>query len=100
MKITFRQTGGFAGLTKSVQLDTDQLPAEDAQRLQALVEQTQFWQRPEPAQRPQPDQEQYAIGVEAKGRSRQMHLGRASMPPDLKPLVDYLAKQATYEKRR
>lgn len=100
MKIQFRQTGGFAGLAKSAEIDTDQVAQEEAETVQSLVEQCAFWEVPSPASRSLPDQEQYSITIEAEGRSRTMHLGRSNLPTDLKPLVNYLTKKATYEKRK
>ena len=38
MKITFRQSGGYAGLIMGSEIDTDSLAAEEAAKLQSLVE--------------------------------------------------------------
>lgn len=99
MKITFRQTGGFVGLVKSAAIDTAQLPPEQVAQWQTLVEQCQFFTLAKPGGGAMPDGEQYSIRIEMDGRSRQMQMGRGSVPPELKPLVDQLAQQAKYEKR-
>jgi hypothetical protein len=100
MKIRFRQTGGFAGLVKSAEIDTEQLPPAEAEQLTALVTQANFFELPEPTAAARPDEEQYTIAIESGGRSRELHLGHLSIPAQLKPLVDRVAKRAQYEKRR
>ncbi|MCJ8280639.1 MAG: hypothetical protein MJK14_12255, partial [Rivularia sp. ALOHA_DT_140] len=40
MKIKFSQTGGFAGLTRGCELDTQSLPTDEAAKLQSLVEES------------------------------------------------------------
>lgn len=100
MKIRFRQTGGFAGLVKSAEIDTEQLPPAEAEQLASLVTQTHFFELPEPRATARPDEEQYTLAIESGGRSRELHLGRLSVPAQLKPLVDQLTKRAQYEKRK
>jgi hypothetical protein len=100
MKIRFRQTGGFAGLAKSVEIDCERLPPEEAAFFRSLVDQAGFFELPEPPQRSLPDEEQYSITVEATGRARHLYMSRSGVPAPLRPLVDYLIKRATYEKRR
>ncbi len=100
MKITFRQTGGFAGLAKSIEIDCDEIPADEAKLLQSLLDQSGFFDLPEPVQRVMPDEEQYFVEVEAVGRSRRITMNRSSVPDSLKPLIKYVAKRAKYEKRK
>jgi hypothetical protein len=100
MKIKFRQTGGFAGLTKSANIDADQLPDNETGMLRTWIEQANFWSMPKPSSgRSLPDQEQYSITIEADGRSRTLHMSYSSVPTELKPLVDFLRSKATYDKR-
>jgi hypothetical protein len=100
MKIRFRQTGGFAGLVKSVELDTEQMPAADAEVLNYLVQQADVFEVSISGGRSMPDGEQYMLFVESDGRSRNLNMGMGTIPAQLKPLIDYVAKQATYEKRK
>jgi hypothetical protein len=100
VKIKFRQTGGFAGLAKSIEIDCAEIPADEAKFLQSLLDQSGFFDLPEPVQRVMPDEEQYSVTVEAVGRSREMHMNRSSVPDNLKPLIRHIAKRAKYEKRK
>jgi hypothetical protein len=100
MKIKFRQTGGYAGLVKSIEIDSEQVSMEEAQRLQSLVDQAAFFDLPDPGQQVMPDEEQYWITIESIGRSRGISMGRSSVPTALKALINYLADQAKYEKRK
>ncbi|MEB3358035.1 MAG: protealysin inhibitor emfourin [Synechococcales bacterium] len=99
MKIRFRQTGGFAGLSQSAELDTSQLPPTEATQIEQLVDQASFWEMRPPQRQIFPDQEQYSVTIESEGRSRTLHMGRSKIPPALKPLIDRLARDATYDKR-
>lgn len=99
MKIKFRQTGGFAGLTKAIQIDTATLPPNAAEALKLMVENSSFFEISPPSPSSMPDREQYSISIESEGRSHQLNLGASNLPAQLKELVDYLAKQAQYEKR-
>lgn len=99
MKIKFRQTGGFAGLTKAIEIDTAQIPSNEAEVLTLMVDRASFFEVSEPPSQAMPDREQYAISIESEARNRQLYLGASNIPAQLKELVDYLAKQARYEKR-
>ncbi|MGB7443178.1 MAG: protealysin inhibitor emfourin [Coleofasciculaceae cyanobacterium] len=100
MKIKLRQTGGFAGLAKSIEIDTEKISPDEAKMLKSLVNQSSFFELPQPMMAAMADQEQYSIKVESKDQSRELHLSKASTPEQLKPLIDCIAKQAKYEKRQ
>ena len=101
MKIQFRQTGGFAGLTKSGNFDSDSMPEEEAQELAGLVEQADpskpFQESGSAFQGA--DREQYSIVIEASGKKHALHLTQGSIPDRLRPLVTFLRKRSKYEKR-
>jgi hypothetical protein len=99
MKIKFRQTGGFAGLAKSAEVDVNELPPDAAQALQAIVEEKPKFSIPAMFRFNKPDEEQYSITVENQGQSRQLHMARSNVPAPLQPLVNHLVQNATYEKR-
>jgi len=99
MKIKFRQTGGFAGLTKSAEINRENLSKEESDMLNSLVEQSKFFEIPEPTPDAAPDIEQYSISIESEGKTREMHLGRSNVPETLKPLIKHIAQKAKYEKR-
>ncbi len=99
MKIEFRQSGGFAGLTRSIEIDLDEITVQEAESLKSLVVQSRFFNLPEPVHRVIPDEEQIFINIEMMGGSRSIFMGKSELPDDLKPLVKYLSRRAKYEKR-
>ena len=99
MKIEFRQSGGFTGLTKFLEIDSDKITPREAKSLKSLVDQSMFFNIEEPAHRIMPDEEQFFINIEANGRSRSIFMGKSELTDDLKPLVKYLIGRAKYEKR-
>lgn len=99
MQIDFRQTGGFGGLTKIAHLDTDQLPPQEADYVASLVADADFFHRLEPEGQTQPDRENYTVRVQAAMGDRTLHCGPGNLPAALQPLIQYLVKQAKYEKR-
>ena len=98
MKIRFRQSGGLAGLTKVAQVDSDQVPDDEAGRLQTMVDEALQQAIPE-AQPALPDEEQYHIEIEIETRRETILVARSSVPGPLRPLIEYLEKLADYEKR-
>jgi hypothetical protein len=99
MNIKFRQTGGFAGLTKAIEIDTTKIPPNEAEVLKLMLDRASFFEMSVPSPGAMPDREQYTLSVESEGRSRQLQLGASNLPAQLRELVDYLSKQAQYEKR-
>ncbi len=99
MRIAFRQTGGFTGTVKSVELDSDQMPPEEQERVRALLDESRFFDATSPPVPAAPDREQYTIRVESEDRSRTVHVSGGALPESMKPLVRYLAGKAKYEKR-
>lgn len=100
MKIRFRQTGGFAGLVKSIEIDSDEISTEESEFLQSLVDQSKFFNLSGSVQHVMPDEEQYSITVETMARSRSIRTSKSAAPDDLRPLIGYLVKRAKYEKRK
>ena len=100
MKINFERSGGFAGLKLAFSLDSDSLPADDAAALKKLVEDTDFFNLPEPeAGRGHPDGFQYAITVEQDGQQRTLRVSENMLPEKLRPLVNDLSIRARTQRR-
>jgi len=100
MKIVFKQTGGFAGLQKVVELDCDKIPDKEALQIKTLISRTAFFDIEQPAMNAVPDQENYTLSVESNDGSRTMHLSKSDVPDTLQPLVSFLAKRAKFQKRK
>ncbi|PSB05123.1 hypothetical protein C7B64_01065 [Merismopedia glauca CCAP 1448/3] len=96
MKITFRQSGGYAGLRLGYEVETASLPAEEVTKLESLVQQSGILQtgnttNTTPAAR---DLLQYQITVETQGISHQVSFDDLSILPGMEPLLDYLQNHA------
>ena len=98
MKIEFKQSGGFTGLTRSIKIDLDKITFQEAESLKSLVNQSRFFNLPEPDHNAIPDEEQIFISVKMTERSRTIYMGKSKLPDDLKPLVKYLSRRAKYDK--
>lgn len=97
MKVTFKRTGGFAGVTRSVALDTDSMTAEDAAELKTLVASANEAPRGAGAA-PGPDRFEYVITIEGEGRTRVLRAGDTASPP-VQRLIDYLSGAASRQVR-
>ncbi len=94
MKITFRQSGGYAGLIRGCELDTDALPDEEVARLRSLVQQSGILQA---QSNPTPnafDLCNYELTIETNEGIHQISCDDLSLPEEAVPLVEYLQEQA------
>ena len=96
MRIQFERSGGFAGMRTAASIDSDSLPTEQAQELQALVDAADFFNLPsrigdsgEGA-----DQFQYIIAIESEGRAHTVECGEGSVPDSLQALLRRLTVMA------
>ncbi len=92
MKVSYRRTGGFAGMVMSFETDTDSLPADDSSELRDLVRAADFFALPATIESAAPgaDQFQYRLMVESEGRQHTVEVGDAAIPETLLPLVNKL----------
>jgi hypothetical protein len=101
MHIRFNRAGGFAGpaMRRSYTVDTDTLPAEEANELRALVNTTDIpglAAQPAGAQpRVRPDAFHYRLIIEEGGRQHTLEVSDTDMPPSLRPLVHWLLQRAS-----
>jgi hypothetical protein len=104
MRIQFKTEGGFAyipGLNKPVTIDLDELPEQEADELQQLLQTARFFELPQRLGMPSPkaaDMQQYKITVERQEGSHTVQLSDMSDDPHLRKLVDVL-KAKTSRKR-
>ncbi|MEH2067629.1 MAG: protealysin inhibitor emfourin [Nostoc sp.] len=94
MRISFERTGGFAGISKKTTVDTAQLPANEANTLNRLVEAADLFRLPEQITSPNPqsDRFQYKLTVEDNGNGKQhtVTVSEAALPGTLRPLIEWL----------
>lgn len=99
MRIQFRTEGGLAylpGLSRPVTIDTDELPAEEADELERLIETAGFFELPDASVPPRgaADYQQYTISVAAPGRSHTARLADPIEDPSVRELVNNLRAKA------
>lgn len=97
MRITFEQTGGFAGMTITKVFDTSTLPEKETKRLRQLVEAAAFFNLPASltSDTPHPDSFEYLITVEEDGNQHTVEVSESAAPANLTPLLEWLRMQAS-----
>lgn len=94
MKIQFRQSGGFAGLTRGCTIDTSRLSPADASELEKL---TRASTHSPGVSDSGADMIQYTIEIDDKGQRRSLLVDDMTLTPELAPLVDFLMQHAKPE---
>lgn len=90
MQVRFRQSGGFAGLRRGCDLDTDTLPAEEAANLRSLVEQSGVLQAQSGRTAKARDLFNYEITIETSDGTHLVTFDDGSKPEGIEPLLEYL----------
>jgi hypothetical protein len=94
MKVRFTQSGGYAGLSKGLEVDTKELPAEEAESLHRLVEESSMPEAGQYLSDTGRDLQQYEITIERGGEKTSLVFDDETLPPSAKPLVGYLKKRS------
>ena len=94
MKVKFGQSGGYAGLRRGCELDTDSLPADEAATLQSLVEQSGILQAKSGRTPTARDLFNYDITIETSQGSHHVSFDDMTMPESVDPLLEYLQDRA------
>ena len=89
-KIRFRQSGGFAGLVRGCDVEFDALDVADRAALERHARSGSTKGAPSEAR----DQIVYEIDMETDAGVRRLEFDEASVPKDLAPLVQALAKRS------
>jgi hypothetical protein len=92
MRISYRRTGGFAGMVMKFDLATETLPKEEADELKDLVDSADFFSLPDVISSDShsrgADRFQYRLTVEAEEQQHTVEVGDASVPENLWPLLN------------
>ena len=94
LKVTFEQSGGFAGLLKGCVLDADALPADESAELRRLVASSGLDVSREELSRGARDRRQIAITIDRGGERVEIVCDDGSTPEGARPLVAFLAARA------
>lgn len=92
MRISYKRTGGFAGMVLSFDLQTETLPPEEADELQNLVEAAGFFNLPSKitSEGVVRDQFQYQLTITTDKQQHTVEVGDAAAPDSLWPLLEKL----------
>lgn len=98
-EVTFRQTGGFAGITKAYHVATATMPAEDSGQLKKLIAGCRWQQAASTgAKAGVPDAQIYELTIRGGGEARHLNFCDGAIPHDMTPLIEWLSARAAYEK--
>jgi hypothetical protein len=92
MQIAFERFGGVAGTVLSLTLPEGSLAKDEADKLQALVDQAHFFdlKSSTPVATPQPDRFHYRLTIEQSPRRHTVEVDEADIPARLRPLLHAL----------
>lgn len=91
MRVDVTRRGGFAGVALHAALDTAQLTAADASRVEAALRDLP-WDRP-PAEPTGADRFRYELATVEGGHERHVQLSEDEISDALRPLLDLLSDQ-------
>jgi len=95
MKILFERTGGIMGRKVSLNLNLDEMPADQASTLRRLVDESDFFFMEElPKKTSRLDEFNYMITIATGTIAHTIRAGDSSMPEALRPLLTELSMQA------
>ncbi len=95
MRIMYERSGGFGGLSQTLEIETTQLEPEIRQQIENALEQADVFNlnlAAKPAG--MPDGMTYNLLFKTKDCSRSLHCSDANVPVRLRPLLQLLQKLA------
>jgi hypothetical protein len=92
MRLSLERTGGFAGISKRINVDTNQLSQQQAEELSQLVAAADLFRLPAQmiSTNRQVDRFQYQITIEDNGQRHTVTASETALPNTLKTLVEWL----------
>ena len=98
MRVRFQQSGGYAGLIRGCEFDTESLPPEEARVLRSLVEKSNIKGNQRFITRDAPDLRTYSITVEKNEESNSISFDDMTVPKDVEELLSFLESRAKPQK--
>jgi hypothetical protein len=96
MKVSFRQSGGYAGITMGCDLDTASMPEEDAAHLRELVERADVARLKEALSPDRaPDAFTYELTIERPSGALRLTFDDKTKPEGLADLLSFVRKCST-----
>ncbi len=106
LKIFFEQSGGIAGLSRKITLDTNSLPPSEVQEIESIVDSSKFYELPstilQPKSNAAADYFKYKITLELDNGNNNIHTVETTditMPSALSPFIAYLRRKAKEQNR-
>lgn len=101
-RIKFERTGGFAGIRVAADMELEDLPKEQADRLCELMDDVDFDELPENLMKgnPVPDGFTYSITVESEEGRHTVTTSDTSAPAEMQPLLELLYQLARQQARK
>ena len=94
-KINFKRTGSVLGREIDVDIDLNELPDGEAQKLMQLIAETNFFKIPQNLiAHATPDEYEYTVTVEAGNTHHTIQTSDSNAPESLRPLLDELVQLA------
>lgn len=96
MKISLERSGGFAGMTRTFQVDADALTDEERALVDRLVASAEFFALPATIAAPDAagaDRFSYRLTIESADGTHTVETSDASAPDSLKPLIDWVSER-------
>ena len=92
MLITLERSGGFAGISKIIEVDTAKLPQKQSEELTILFETAYFFNLSVyiVADSNQRDGFQYTLIVKDKNKQNTVTVSESAIPDNLKPLMEWI----------
>ena len=96
MRVVIERSGGFAGMSRIQSFSTDDMPAEDAQKLRDLVDASAFSELPSVihSDKPVPDAFRYKITVDGERGTHTVEVDEGAVPPRLQSIIDWVKRAA------
>lgn len=99
MKITFHQSGGFVGLIKGCEIDSELLSTAEGQQLNSLVNQSGILEAQSNNTPNVADVYNYHIVIKTKKMTYQVSFDEQNLSEEIIPLIDFLKEHSDYIKQ-
>lgn len=100
-RIKFERTGGFAGIRFAADIDMNDLPEDEKNKITEILEDVNFKELPQKVsgKMPIPDEFVYSITVETEEKEYSILSGESALPDQMQPLLDMLMQTAKKQMR-
>jgi len=100
--IQFERSGGFAGITSKVEIDSNSLSSDEMEKLERLINDSDFFEfhKNDSIEGEMSDQFYYKLTIEYKNESHTVELSDSAVPESFRPLLNYLNQKARSRKKK